>query len=68
MIWHREAARFVSLLRHREDDLAGGLPGGLSGSLGESSSSSSECWCLLHTLLTCGSASKASVDTRQTGG
>ncbi|EFJ50198.1 hypothetical protein VOLCADRAFT_104023 [Volvox carteri f. nagariensis] len=45
----REAARFVSLLRRRED-LAVLPSGGLS--------EVAECWCLLHTVLASGTASK----------
>ena len=56
----RHAARFVSLLRKREDDEEERrllLPGLTGGSLAFGSETSS-CWCLLHTTLSSGSASK----------
>lgn len=56
----RQAARFVGLLRRREDEEAAagtglaGLPGARGGGLGEMA----ECWCCLHTVLASGAAVK----------
>ena len=53
----RHAARFVSLLRRREED--DGTVAGLGG--GGLADVSGGCWSLLHTVLASGSASKVSV-------